>query len=245
MDAKGSRARIAFALFCGLAVACSVMYITSDAEGETILGSKKGFELGSGLNNIDGKLGPGASITSVDVEKTGMLVSNTPDGAERLLVFFNKVEAQIAKEVAGRRADIAAIRAHMARNFAYNQAARNSMKKALLAKMAKNAAKAKAELDAEMRKVQAQFYKVEAENNKRNAATIARSKKTREIMLKNKHEAAENLKVAVQKQQRALAALAQATNARIDKTNNTSLPTPPRSRRTPRRPARTSRRPWT
>merc|ERR1712093_472601 len=55
--------------------------------------------------------------------------------------------------------------------------------------------------------------------NKRNKATIARSNKTREIMRKNKRQAASNLKLAVLNQQRALAALASATNAKIKQTN--------------------------
>merc|ERR1711998_766822 len=129
------------------------------------------------------------------------------------------VEAQIAKEVAGRKADIAAVRAQMAKNFAYNQAARAKMKKNLLHKMAINAKKAHDDLTAAMRVVQATFAKQAALDSKRNAATIKRSAKTREIMRKNKHEAAHNLKMAVLSQQRALSALASATNARIAKTN--------------------------
>merc|ERR1712216_588311 len=130
-----------------------------------------------------------------------------------------KVEKQIAKETAGRRADIAAIRAHMARNFAFNQAARASMKKALLAKMAINAKAAKDSLDRNMRRVQRQFAAHAELENKRNKATIARSRKTREIMRKNKRQAASNLKLAVLNQQRALSALASATNAKIKQTN--------------------------
>merc|ERR1712139_320412 len=189
-ETKTSRARVAFVLLCGLAVCCSVMYVTADGE-ESVLAEKASV----------GYLTPGPeSVESVDVKKAGLLVTNTPDGRKRLLIFLDKVEAQIAKEVAGRKADIAAVRAQMAKNFAYNQAARAKMKKNLLHKMAINAKKAP--LD-----------------SKRNAATIKRSAKTREIMRKNKHEAAHNLKMAVESQQRALAALASATNARIAKTN--------------------------
>merc|ERR1712216_395527 len=130
-----------------------------------------------------------------------------------------KVEKQIAKETAGRRADIAAIRAHMARNFAFNQAARATMKKQLLAKMAINAKHAKDSLDRNMRRVQRQFAAHAELANKRNRATIRRSAKTREIMRKNKRTAARNLKSAVLNQQRALSALASATNAKIKQTN--------------------------
>merc|ERR1712036_18823 len=216
MDAKGSRARVAFALLSALAICCSVMYITADgdAETETVLVEHNKY-IGSGYD-----IRRPRSIESVDVKKAGMIVTNTPDGRMRLLKYLNKVEKQIAKESAGRRADIAAIRAHMARNFAYNQAARASMKKQLLAKMAVNARKAKAALDRNMRRVQAKFAASAELANKRNRATIRRSRRTREIMRKNKRAAARSLKIAVLNQQRALAALASATNAKIKQTNS-------------------------
>merc|ERR1712159_763575 len=216
MDAKGSRARVAFALLSALAICCAVMYITADgdAETDTVLKSIKNKYIGAGFDLRHPK-----SIESVDVKKAGMLATNTPDGRMRLLKYLSKVEKQIAKESAGRRADIAAIRAHMARNFAYNQAARATMKKQLLAKMAINAKRAKDALDRNMRRVQRQFAASAELANKRNAKTIARSRKTREIMRKNKRAAARNLKVAVANQQRALAALASATNAKIKQTN--------------------------
>merc|ERR1712159_565297 len=216
MDAKGSRARVAFALLSALAICCAVMYITADgdAETDTVLKSIKNKYIGAGFDLRHPK-----SIESVDVKKAGMIVTNTPDGRMRLLKYLNKVEKQIAKESAGHRADVAAIRAHMARNFAFNQAARATMKKQLLAKMAINAKAAKDSLDRNMRRVQRQFAAQAELANKRNKATIARSNKTREIMRKNKREAANNLKLAVQNQQRALSALASATNAKIKQTN--------------------------
>merc|ERR1712036_6705 len=220
MDAKGSRARVAFALLSALAICCSVMYITADGDAETVLAAR-GYTprankfIGSGFDIRHPR-----SIESVDVKKAGMIVTNTPDGRMRLLKYLNKVEKQIAKESAGRRADIAAIRAHMARNFTYNQAARASMKKQLLAKMAVNARRAKAALDRNMRRVQAKFAAQAELANKRNRATIRRSRKTREIMRKNKRAAARSLKIAVLNQQRALAALASATNAKIKQTNS-------------------------
>merc|ERR1712216_1040261 len=215
MESKDSRARVAFVLLSALAICCSVMYITADGDMETenILKSSN-KNIGAGFDVRHPK-----SIESVDVKKAGMIVTNTPDGRMRLLKYLSKVEKQIAKESAGRRADIAAIRAHMARNFAFNQAARASMKKALLAKMAINAKAAKDSLDRNMRRVQRQFAAHAELENKRNKATIARSRKTREIMRKNKRQAASNLKLAVLNQQRALSALASATNAKIHQTN--------------------------
>merc|ERR1712196_729610 len=217
MDAKGSRARVAFALLSALAICCAAMYITADgdAETDTVLKSIKNKYIGAGFDLRHPK-----SIESVDVKKAGMIGTNTPDGRMRLLKYLNKVDKQIAKESAGRRADIAAIRAHMARNFAYNQAARASMKKQLLAKMAVNARRAKAALDRNMRRVQAKFAASAELQNKRNKATIRRSAKAREIMRKNKRAAARSLKIAVLNQQRALAALASATNAKIKQTNS-------------------------
>merc|ERR1712054_551921 len=161
MDAKGSRARVAFALLSALAICCSVMYITAEDDLESV--KEMRFSTFSYTPRSNKFIGSGydirrpRSIESVDVKKAGMIVTNTPDGRMRLLKYLNKVEKQIAKESAGRRADIAAIRAHMARNFAYNQAARASMKKQLLAKMAVNARRAKQSLDRNMRRVQAKF----------------------------------------------------------------------------------------
>merc|ERR1712205_105304 len=152
MDAKGSRARVAFALLSALAICCSVMYITADGDAETVLAAR-GFTprankfIGSGFD-----IRRPRSIESVDVKKAGMIVTNTPDGRMRLLKYLNKVEKQIAKESAGRRADVAAIRAHMARNSAYNQAA-----------------------DRNMRRVQAKFAAQAEVATKRNRATIRRS----------------------------------------------------------------------
>merc|ERR1712100_136355 len=194
-ETKTSRARVAFVLLCGLAVCCSVMYITADASESVLAEAEKvpNADIGAGFDKHDP-----ASIESVDVKK---------------------VEKQIAKEVAGRKADIAAVRAQMAKNFAYNQAARSKMKKALLAKMAINAKKAKDDLDRDMRMVQAKFARFAERENKRNKRTIARSRKTREIMRKNKAHAAKQLKLAVSARQRALSALASATNAKIHQTN--------------------------
>merc|ERR1711881_152893 len=106
-----------------------------------------------------------------------------------------------------------------AKNMAYNIAARKSMKKKLLSRMAKNAHIAATELKVMMTKVQNKFAAAAALANKRNNANIRRSKKTREIMRKNKRRAAHNLRVAVLTQQRSLAALASAANAKIRQTN--------------------------
>merc|ERR1711988_2089878 len=216
--AKTSGARTAFALLCALAVCCSVMYITSD--GETALEDAP-HSTGSGQDTFDPK-----SVDSTDVMKTGLLYTKTPDtlkqgkeGRERLLTFLDKIEANIAKEVASRKKDIAAIRVQMAKNMAYNQAARKKMKKMLLAKMAANAKKAKADLDEAMRQTQEKSAKAAKLENKRQRQTLRRAKKTRGIMRKNKKEGAKNLATAVANQQRALATLAQATNARIKSTN--------------------------
>merc|ERR1719353_833782 len=218
-ETKTSRARVAFALLCGLAVCCSIMYITAD--GESVLSDDAPHSTGSGQDIFTPK-----SIESVDVKKTGLLYTKTPDtlkhgpeGRERLLTFLDKVEANIAKEVESRKADIAAIRAQMAKNMAYNAEARKKMKSMLLAKMAVNAKKAKDDLAEAMRQTQEKFAKAAKLENKRQRQTIRRSKKTREIMRKNKAEGAKNLAMAVANQQRALATLASATNARIKKTN--------------------------
>merc|ERR1719262_116406 len=107
----------------------------------------------------------------------------------------------------------------MARNFAFNKAARSKLKKALLHKMAVNAKKAKDDLDTAMRFVQGKFAAMAKLQNSRNNANIARSKKIRAVVEANKVEARKNLEASVATQQRAMAAVASATNARIAKTN--------------------------
>merc|ERR1711959_689783 len=213
MEGKDSRMRIAFALLSAFAICCSVMYITADGDDEVVMASN-GKGIGAGLDRHTPR-----SVESVDVKKADRLITATLDGRMRLLNFLNKVEKKMAAEKAGRRADIAAIRAHMARNMAYNQAARSAMKKQLLAKMAVNAKRAKAALDRHMRRTQRQFAAAAAVENRRYKQTLKRAAQTRAIMRKNKAEAAAQLKLAVLTQQRSLAALASVTNAKIKRTN--------------------------
>merc|ERR1711959_276869 len=174
-ETKTSRARVAFALLCGLAVCCSVMYITADASESVLSMAEKAEDkhIGAGFHRHTP-----TSVESVDVKKAARIITTTPDGRQRLLTFLNKIEKQIRVEVAGRKADIAAVRAKMAKNMAYNAAARSKMKKSLLAKMAVNAKAAKAALDKQMRWTQNKFAQQAETENARNAATIARSAKT-------------------------------------------------------------------
>merc|ERR1740130_1795530 len=193
-----TRARVATALLCGLAICCSVMYLTAD--GESVLTEKA-------AKSVYGIGGP-TSVDSTDVQKAGSVFTNTPDGRMRLTDYLTNVEKEIA-----------AVRAQMARNFAFNMAARKKLKKFLLAKMAANAKKAKKDLDVAMRRTQAQFAAAAKLANMRNAANIARSKKIRKVVAANKAEAAKNLAIQVAAQQRAMAALKSKVNARIDQTN--------------------------
>jgi len=119
-EKKMSHARVAFALLCGLAVCCSVMYITTDGGDEymhEVVTGKQGL---AGSVSVDA----GTSVGSTDVLKAGQVYTETPDGRMRLMDYFNNVEAEIADEVANRKTDIAAVRAQMARDFAFNAAAR-------------------------------------------------------------------------------------------------------------------------
>merc|ERR1712159_74382 len=215
-ETKTSRARVDFALLCGLAVCCSVMYITADASESVLSMAEKAEDkhIGAGFHRHTP-----TSVESVDVKKAARIITTTPDGRERLMDFLNKVEKQIRTEVAGRKADIAAVRAKMAKNMAYNAAARSKMGKSLLAKMAVNAKAAKDALDKAMRQTQAKFAAAAALENSRNAATMKRAAQTRALMRKNKAEAAKALAHAVLNHQRQLAALDQATNAKIKQTN--------------------------
>merc|ERR1712054_74107 len=222
-ESKSTRTpRVAFALLCGLAVCCSVMYITSDGAEEVVMATDDApHSVGSGQDIFTPR-----SVESTDVMKTGLLYTKTPDtlkvgpeGRQRLLVFLDKIEANIAKEVEERKADITAIRAQMAKNMQFNIEARKKMKSMLLAKMSVNAKKAKDDLADAMRKTQAQFAAAAALENKRWKKNTKRFKKTREIMAKNKAEGAHELKMATANHNKALDALAAATNAKIKQTN--------------------------
>merc|ERR1712054_54807 len=207
--------RVALFLMCGLAICCSVMYITSDGADvqETILASKE-----AAAKSVYG-IGGSTSVNSDDVEKAGTIFTNTPDGRMRLTDYLTNVEKEIAAEAAARKRDVAAAKAQMDRNFAFNKAARAKLQKALLKRMAANAKIAKDNLATAMRHVQAQFAKAAALSNKRNAANIKRSKKLRKVIARNKRIADKNLAHAVSVQQHAMEALSQKMNARIAQTN--------------------------
>merc|ERR1711968_154930 len=238
---KSSQARVAFALLCGLAICCSVMYITADGDEavkysniETVdvdttdeedhlsdVAAKEGLRVGV---NKAGATATGKEIKveSWDVKKVGKIITDdTPhEGRYLLLDYLNKVEKEIATETAARKDDIEKLRIQMAKNRAYNAKARSAMKKELLARMAVNAKKAKDDLDEQMRITAKNFAAAKALENKRWRKNNKRFKKTRAIMKRNKRQAAHELKMATLNQQRALSALDAETNAKIKATQH-------------------------
>merc|ERR1712093_139764 len=203
------KTNVAVTLLFGLAICCSVMYFT--AEDEYVLASAP-------AKSVYGIGGP-TSVDSTDVQKAGTVFTNTPDGRMRLTDYLNNVEKEIAAEEAARKRDVAAVRAQMDRNFAFNQAARKKLKRALLHKMAVNAKKAKDDLARAMRFVQGRFHKAAVLANRRNRANIHRSKLIRARVARDKAHAAHQLRIAVKAQQRSMAAYKSAINARIAQTN--------------------------
>jgi len=210
-----SHARIAFALLCGLAVCCSVMYITADGDEyvhEIVQGHGDDATTGAEFD-------AGSSVGSTDVLKAGQIYTETPEGRMRLMDYFNNVEKKIADEISNRKQDIAAVRAQMARDFAFNAAARASLKKAMLNKMAQNAKTARDNLDKEMRKTQEHFAKNAAFNNRRYKASQKRDAETKKTIASDKKRAAKQLKLAVSSWQKSTNAWAAKTNSRIDQMN--------------------------
>jgi hypothetical protein len=205
-EASEKKMRMGFALLCGLAVCCSVMYITADAGEEYIHEVIKGHDAGS-------------SVGSTDVLKAGQIYTETPDGRMRLMDYFNNVEKEISDEVANRKADIASVRAQMARDFAFNAAARAKLKRQMLHKMAVNAKKCRDDLNDAMRKTQERFAKQARLANRRYRATLRRDRRTVKMAAHDRREAAHNLRMAVKGWQTATSAWASATNARIDRMN--------------------------
>merc|ERR1719327_2336373 len=210
-----TRARVAFALFCGLAVCCALMYITADAGDETMMASVEKAPAGNHVHNIGGP----SSVASTDVQKAGWIFTNTPDGRMRLVDYLDNVEKKIEAETTARKADVRAVRAQMDRNMAFNQAARSKLKKALLARMARNERKTKYDLHRAMRFVQARFAHAAAVQNARNKANIAASKRIRARVAYEKKHAARQLHIATMAQQKALATVKAAMNERIRQTD--------------------------
>merc|ERR1712100_621721 len=194
-EKKMTRARIGFALLCGLAVCCSVMYITADAGDEYMHEIVKGHDAGT-------------SVGSTDVLKAGQIYTETPDGRMRLMDYFNNVEKEISDEVANRKAD-----------FAFNAAARAKLKRQMLHKMAVNAKKCRDDLNDAMRKTQERFAKQARLANRRYRATLRRDRRTVKMAAHDRREEAHNLRMAVKGWQTATSAWASATNARIDRMN--------------------------
>merc|ERR1712054_596086 len=201
-----TRARVGFALLCGLAVCCSVMYITADAGDEYMHKIVKGKDAGT-------------SVDSTDTLKAGTIYTETPDGRMRLMDYFNNVEKEISAEVSNRKADISAVRAEIARDFMFNAKARYKLHKQMLKQIAKNAAIAKRNLNIAMRRTQERFAKKASLDNRRQRATNARNRKTYAIMAADRRENAKNLKLAVAAWQKTTAAWAAATNAKITRSN--------------------------
>merc|ERR1712159_299208 len=205
-ETSEKKMRMGFALLCGLAVCCSVMYITADAGEEYIHETIKGHDAGS-------------SVGSTDVLKAGQIYSETPDGRMRLMDYFNNVEKEISDEVANRKADIASVRAQMARDFAFNSAARAKLRRDMLHKMAINAKIARRNLDRFMRHTQMKFARFAYLYNRRNKMNPRRDKRTLRIVARDKRQASKQLKLAVSAWQKSTNAWAAATNARIDRMN--------------------------
>jgi hypothetical protein len=187
------------------------MYITAD-------GDEYVHEVVSGDGDA-GAYDAGTSVGTTDVLKAGQIYTETPDGRMRLMDYFNNVEKEIADEVANRKTDIASVRAQMARDFAFNAAARAKLKKAMLTKMAENAKIARDHLDLAMRKTQEHFAKQASLANRRYKASLNRDKKTLATVKADKREAAKNLKLAVTGWQKSTNAWAAKTNSRIDQMN--------------------------
>merc|ERR1719311_1089362 len=133
--------------------------------------------------------------------------------------YFNNVEKEISDEVANRKSDIASVRAQMARDFAFNAAARSKLKRQMLHKMAVNAKKCRDDLNDAMRKTQERLAKQARLANRRYRATLRRDRRTIKMAAHDRREEAHNLRMAVKGWQTATSAWASSTNARIDRMN--------------------------
>jgi len=195
-----------------------VMYISSDG-ADSIFISRHLVLLPFKHQTKEQFGGSGASVESADIFKVSNLYSETPDGKMRLIDYFNNVEREISTEVNNRKNDIASIRAQMARDMAFNEAARAKLKKKMLSKMAANAKQIRDDLQSAMARTHERFAKQASLENKRNHANMARAKQTLKLARLNKRQAAHNLRMAVLAQQRAQSAFASSANAHISQLN--------------------------
>merc|ERR1712096_578538 len=203
--AKIDAQQIARAVFCGLAVTCLVvMYISADGAQEYVQEVVKGHDAGT-------------SVDSTDVLKAGQIYTETPSGRMRLMDYFNGVERRIALELANRRADVASVRAQMARDFAFNAAARSKLKRNMLHKMAVNAKTCRDNLNTAMRQTQEKFAKKARLANRRWWATMKRDRKTISMIKSDSRQASRNLRLSVSTWQRATSAWAAATISAKDR----------------------------
>jgi hypothetical protein len=162
---------------------------------------------------------PESSVESMDVLKAGEIISETPLGRMSFTDYFNHIEKEIATEVAGRKADIASVRAQMAKDFAFNAASRAKLKRNMMHKMAQYAKKARDELNHAMQRTQERFAKQANLANRRHRATLRRSKRTMKLINHDKREQAKQLSLAVSSWQKHQSAWASATNAHINRMN--------------------------
>merc|ERR1711990_254481 len=158
-----------------------------------------------------------------DVQKAGTVFTNTPDGRMRLTDYLNNVEKEIAAEEAARKRDVAAVRAQMDRNFAFNQAAsKNAAGRAGLArKIAAAKKEAKRELGdavaAMSKSLLALKYetekKIKKTNTKVSAYADALKKEAKDVSAAMKANMA-TLKSKVAAQRKAASAAISAANAK-------------------------------
>jgi hypothetical protein len=160
------------------------MYITTDGGDEYV------HEI------VKGGVDAGSSVGSTDVLKAGQIYTETPDGRMRLMDYFNNVEKEISDEVANRRSDIASVRAQMARDFAFNAAARNTLKKEMLHKMSVNAKIARDHLNRAMYRTQRKFARTAALANRRHKRNLKRHAKTMRLIKRDRDRAAKRLHLA-------------------------------------------------
>merc|ERR1719305_188245 len=149
----------------------------------------------------------------------GQIYTETPSGRMRLMDYFNGVERRIAAELANRRADVASVRAQMARDFAFNAAARSKLKRNMLHKMAVNAKTCRDNLNTAMRRTQEKFAKKARLANRRWWATMKRDRKAISMINRDSRQASRNLRLSVSTWQRATSAWAAATNSAQIKEN--------------------------
>jgi len=177
--------------------------------------------LGADMKTVEGtaaQLGIGSAAAEEEAPAND-IVTQTPDGVQRLSSYLSKVEAQLTKEAMQREEGLAEMKSMIEQANEYNKAARKKLEKALQDKIEANAQHAKDSLQHAMKQASDALAQESKLSKGRSDMAADEREKLAAKMKENREEAEKKLKLATAAWSKSQAALAEATNAKIDQMN--------------------------